>query len=132
MKISKSYLKLNSEYPSSVMEITDRELSQGYRQYPASRSCRNSLLPLESQSHRNYGKINHNFLTVPKRCQIAGDRYSEQAFSVLQYQLQDREAKQTHINNLKLNLERRLKSAKAQGNERLVALLTQESFEITS
>ena len=132
MKISKSYFNINDEYPSSIMEITDRQLSKTNCKSALSRGCKNSLLPLESPSHRNYGKLKHNFLTVPKQCQIAGEQYSEKAFSVLQYQLKDREVKQTHIAHLKSNLERRIQVAKARGDNRLVDLLTQESHEIVS
>ena len=40
--------------------------------------------------------------------------------------------KQTHINNLKHNLERPIQVAEARGDSRLVDLLTQESHEIVS
>lgn len=131
MKITKSYFTINDEYPSSVMEITDQALSKTNCKRVLSRGCKNNLLPLESPTYRNYGKIGQNFSTVPKQCQIAGEKYSERAFSVLQYQLK-REVKQTHIANLKRNLERRIRAAKERGNDRLVDLLTQESREITS
>lgn len=130
MKISKSYFKIHDEYPSSIIEISDRAFKTDCK--PAfSRGCKNSLLPLESPSHRNYGKIKHNFLTVPKQCQIAGEQYSEKAFSVLQYQLKQ-EVRQTHIEHLKRNLERRIQTAKAKGNDRLVDLLDREFREIVS
>ena len=131
MKLTKSYFNIDDEYPSSIMEITDRQLAKNDCQRSLSRGCKNSLLPLESPSHRNYGKIKHNFLTVPKQCQIAGEQYSERAFSVLQYQLKQ-EDKQIHLNNLKRNLERRIQAAKDRGNNPLVALLDKEFREIIS
>ena len=132
MKISKSYLKIEDEYPSSMMEITDREITKNKQKSAFnSRFCR-QVLPLESRSHRNHGKINHSSFTAPKVCKLGKDNYSEMAFSVLQYQLKDRKTRQTHINNLKRNLERRIQLAKSQGNHRLVALLTQEFREIAS
>jgi hypothetical protein len=131
MKLTKSYFNIDDEYPSSIMEITDRQLVKTDCQRSLSRGCKNSLLPLESPSHRNYGKIKHNFLTVPKQCQIAGEEYSERAFSVLQYQLKQ-EDKQIHLNNLKRNLERRIQAAKDRGNNPLVALLDKEFREIVS
>lgn len=127
MKLTKSYFNIHDEYPSSIMEITDRQLSKTDCKRSLSRGCKNSLSPLESPSHRNYGKIRHNFLTVPKQCQIAGEQYSEKVFSVLQYQLKDRKVKQTHIDHLKRNLEHRIQTAKAKGNDSLVDLLIQES-----
>jgi hypothetical protein len=126
MKISKSYLNFNDEYPSSIIEISERSLNR------IDCKCSSRLLPLESQSHRHYGKINHSSFVAPKRCHINGEQYSEIAFSILQYQLKDEKARATHFNNLKCNLERRLQTAKAQGNNQLVALLTQESHQITS
>lgn len=131
MKISQSYFNINDEHPSSIMEISDRQVSKTYCKRSLSRGCKNSLLPLESPSHRNYGKIKHNFLTAPKQCQIAGEQYSEKLFSVLQYQLKQ-EVKQTHIEHLKCNLERRIQTAKAKGNDRLVDLLDREFREIVS
>lgn len=131
MKISKSYLKIHDEYPSSIMEISDRQLSKIDCKSAFSRGCKNNLLPLESSSYRNYGKIKHDFSIVPKQCQITGEQYSEKAFSVLQYQLKQ-EIKQTHIEHLKRNLERRIQTAKAKGNDRLVDLLDRESREIFS
>lgn len=131
MKISKSYFKIHDEYPSSIMEITDRSFCKIDCKPAFSRGCKSSLLPLESPSHRNYGKIKHDFLTAPKQYQIAGEKYSEKVFSVLQYQLKQ-EVKQTHIDHLKRNLERRIQTAKAQGNDRLVDLLDRELREIVS
>ena len=131
MKLTKSYFNIHDEYPSSIMEITDRQLGKTNCKRSLSRGCKNSLLPLESPSHRNYGKIRHNFLTAPKQCQIAGEQYSEKVFSVLQYQLKQ-EVKQIHLDNLKRNLERRIQTAKAKGNHRLVDLLIQESRDIAS
>lgn len=130
MKISRSYFDINDEYPSSVMEITERSSIKTYRQCSLNRNCASKLLSLESQSHRKYGKISHSSFTTPKRCHITGEQYSEQAFSILQYQLRDEKARATHFNNLKRNLERRIQTARAQGNEQLVALLTQESCQI--
>jgi hypothetical protein len=124
MKISKSYLNFNDEYPLSSIEVSERSLSKLDCQ------CSSRLLPLESQSHRHYGKINYSSFVAPKRCHISGEQYSELAFSILQYQLKDEQTRATHFNNLKHNLERRMQAAKAQGNERLVALLTQESLQI--
>jgi hypothetical protein len=126
MKISKSYFNFDDEYSSSSMEISERSLNKIDCQ------CSSRLLPLESQSHRHYGKINHSSFVAPKRCHVSGEQYSELAFSILQYQLKDEQTKATHFNNLKHNLERRMQAAKAQGNEGLVALLTQESRQIAS
>ena len=132
MKISKSYFNIEDEYTSSMMEITDRDITKNKQK--SSFNCRLSQnkLPLESHSHQSYGKINHNSFTAPKSCHLGKDNYSEMAFSILQYQLKDRETRQTHINNLKLNLERRIRAAKSQGNSKLVAILTREFREITS
>lgn len=132
MKISKSYLNVNEEFPSSVMEINDQVLIKKPCKNSLNRDNCRSFLPLESQSHRYYGKINQSSFAAPKRCNINGGQYSEQVFSILQYQLNDEKAKATHFNNLKRNLERRIQSAKAKGNTELVALLTQEFRQIGS
>ncbi|VEP15789.1 conserved hypothetical protein [Hyella patelloides LEGE 07179] len=132
MKISKSYINFDNEYPSSIMEITDKQLTKTFCKCSISSGCAQNILPLESQLHRNYGKVNHGYSDIPKRCHIAGKTYSEKAFSILQYQLKDRQARQTHLSNLKRNLERRIQAAKAQRNSYLVDLLTQESREIAS
>lgn len=132
MKIAKSYINFDNEYPSSIMEITDKKLAKTSCKCSTRDGCAKNILPLESQSHRNYGKVNYGYFAIPKRCHIAGAEYSETAFSTLQYQLKDRQARQTHLNNLKRNLKRRIQTAKAQGNSYLVGLLTQESREIAS
>ena len=83
-----------------------------------------------SRNHRNYGAIFHSNLSTPKTCSISNLNSTENAFSILKYQLQDETAKKAHIENMKLNLERRLASAKAQGNNYLVNLLQKESKEL--
>ena len=131
MKIAKSYLNIKDEYPSSIMEITDQQLVKRHHQHSIGCSASKTILPLESQSHRNYGRIGQSSFAIPKTCRIAKNKHSETAFSILQYQLNDREAR-IHINNLKSNLERRLQTAKAQGNQQLVNILDKESQEIGS
>ena len=131
MKISQSYLNIEDEYPLSVMEITDRQTAKSYRK---SFGCRkiNRLVPPETQSHRKYGKIGNTSFIVPRSCRLNQNKPAKTAFSILQYQLKDREAIQAHTDNLRRSLERRIKTAKAQGNQELVAMLDREFREITS
>ena len=131
MKISRSYLKQNDEYSSSNLEITEQTVFEIKKNYITHR-CNKKLLPLETSSHRHYGRVRNDNFTIPKKCQIAGEKYSEMAFSVLQYQLKDRQIRKTHFNNLKQNLERRIQIAKAEGNSHLVNLLNREFYEIAS
>ena len=132
MKISQSYLNIEEEYPLSTMEITDRHTGKSHSHSIGFRRRINKLAPPESQSHRSYGKIANTSFIIPRSCQLNKNKQLKTAFNILQYQLKDREAIKTHTNNLKRNLERRIKSAKAQGNQELVAILAQESREITS
>ena len=83
-----------------------------------------------SRNHRNYGAIFQSNLSTPKTCSISKSNSPEAALNILQYQLKDTTAKKAHLENMKLNLERRLQSAKAQGNNYLVNLLQKESREI--
>lgn len=131
MKISKSYFNIKDECPSSIMEITDQQLVKRHHQHSIGSSKSKHILPLESQSHRNYGRIGKGSFAIPKTCRIAKNYHSETAFNILQYQLNDREAR-IHLNNLKNNLERRMKTAKAQGNQQLVNILAKESQDIRS
>lgn len=67
-----------------------------------------------SRNHRKYGAISHSNFSIPKTCSIPNLN----------------SAKKAHLENIKLNLERRLQAAKAQGNDYLVNLLQKESREL--
>ena len=132
MKISRSYIRQDDEYSSSNMEITEQTVFNIKNTNYITHRCSRKLFPLETSSHRCYGKIRKDNFTMPRKCQIAGEEYSEMAFSVLQYQLKDRQIRKTHFNNLRQNLERRIQIAKAKGNRHLVALLDREFGELNS
>ncbi len=83
-----------------------------------------------SRSHRKYGAISHSNFSIPKTCSIPNSKSAENTLSLWQYQLQDEAAKKAHLENIKLNLERRLQAAKAQGNDYLINLLQKESREL--
>lgn len=120
--------KLDFHETPVTLEITEFQItnldSSPKDKYPSSINHRGS------RNHRNYGAIFHSNLSTPKTCSISNLNSTENAFSILKYQLRDETAKKAHLENIKLNLERRLASAKAQGNNHLVNLLQKESKEL--
>ena len=110
--------------PKSPSEIIESEITDWYSRHTLPRH----MSVLETKSHRgglgNLDKRNH----VPKECRLDADRQQETnlALDILKYQLSDRAAKQKHLENVRANLERRLKVAKAQGNRQLVHILQDE------
>ena len=89
------------------------------------------------QSHRSSQFRVERNRTLPKTCQLIKSQTENQAnaciaLNILCYQLNDRQAKQTHLANVRRSLERRLQAAKVSGNNRLLALLQQEWQQIES
>ncbi len=111
-----------------TLEITDSQITE---QTPHNRTrYPRHINPRVSRNHRSYGAIFHSNISSPKTCAISHVGSVENALSILQYQLQDETAKKAHLENIKINLERRLQAAKAQGNNYLVDLLQKESREL--
>jgi len=89
------------------------------------------------QSHRNSQLMVERNRTLPKTCQLTKSQAENQvnaciALNILCYQLNDHQAKQTHLANVRGSLERRLQAAKVSGNDHLLALLQQEWQQIES
>ena len=113
---------------SANLEISEAQILNSHKStritYPRHINQRVSF------NHRSYGAIFHSNMAIPKTCSISNLNSTKNALGILQYQLQDETAKKAHLENLKLNLERRLKTAKAEGNSYLINLLQQESQEL--
>ena len=120
--------EIDYEEQPVTLEITENQIfgsSQAKRiKYPRHINQR------VSRNHRNYGAIFNRNFTIPKTCSISNPNSAENTLSILQYQVQDEAAKKTHLENIKLNLERRLQAAKVEGNKDLINLLQKESGEL--
>lgn len=120
--------QFNFQENPETLEITDFQISSlrslTKNKYPHPISHR------VSRNHRSYGAIFQSNRYVPKTCSISKSNSTENAVDILKYQLHDETAKKVHLENIRLNLERRLESAKAQGNNYLVNLLQKESREL--
>ena len=88
--------------------------------------------PLESKFHRGSCKLEHGYFASSRTCRLQEVKEPDSALKMLTYQLKDRRAKETHLNNLKNSLNRRIKAARLQRNEQLVTVLNKELQEITS
>lgn len=123
-----SYKVMSDQLKVSNLEISEAQIIGGSKfdriKYP--RHLNQRLSP----NHRHYGAIFRSNFSSPKTCSISHEKSGANALHILRYQLQDETAKKAHLENLKLNLERRLKTAKAEGNSYLINLLQQESKEL--
>ncbi|WP_319422036.1 hypothetical protein [Pleurocapsa sp. FMAR1] len=85
------------------------------------------ILSVESQSHRRQSNIEQiNY--VSRTCLVKPSQAEEVSFAydILKYQLSDRQAQKKHLENLRCNLQHRLRVAKNQGNNQLVSILQEE------
>lgn len=131
------YYRIN-KHKSSTLEITEREITNPYQKQKSYPSFPRHIANVSVKSHRHNQPMNHH-RSLPKTCHLvksqpAQEKETNIALEVLQYQLNDQKAKQTHIDNLRRSLERRLQVAKMSGNYHLIALLQKESqqLEMTS
>lgn len=124
----KSRFDRQNNYPAQSLEIAESFISD--RAMPQSYQGR--MRPLESKPQRVYGAIAPTNFSEPKLCPLQKNPSKQAtAVTILRYQL-DQKAKQAHLDNLKRNLERRLQSAKENGNSELVAILNREFKELAS
>lgn len=87
-------------------------------------------LPLKSKFHRGRCKLEHSYFASSRTCKLEKGQQLDSALRILTYQLRDQKAKETHLNNLKISLNRRLKVARLQQNDELVTTLHRELQEI--
>ncbi len=125
----------NYQYKSPTLEITEKEIIHQYQRrnwHPDYPQPVNNF-GVKSQSINRYKSCNH--LPLPKTCQLVKFQSTNQenpgqVLEMLRYQLNNNKAKQTHLNNVRRSLERRLQAAKMSGDYRLVALLQEESQQL--
>ncbi len=126
--MNNSYKVMSNQLKVSNLEISEAQIMGGSKfnriKYPCHINQR------VSQNHRDYGAIFRSNFSNPKTCSISHEKSEANALHILGYQLQDETAKKAHLENLKRDLERRLKTAKAEGNSYLINLLQQESQEL--
>ena len=130
-----SYFYHNYQYKPPTLEITEKEISNQSRRPNWHSRYPGHISNFGVKSHRNERFISYESLPLPKTCQLVkfqSPSYENagQALEILRYQLNDNKAKQTHLNNVRRSLERRLQAAKVSGNYRLIALLQKESQQL--
>lgn len=138
MKMSYRSININSEYDPPILELPEGEINQVRgkdRRQNWKYSYPQHLSPLQTSSHRHYGAISFSNRPLPTICHLSSsakgtNKTVDSAFSILQYQLNDEQARQAHLENIRQNLERRLQAAIASGNEHLVDLLKKESKQL--
>lgn len=128
MKIS--CCSFNNKYSPPTMEITEREITSHKRQQTWKPNHPRHMSVRESQFHRSPGSIFHDGLAKPRTCHISCNK--SEAFNILKYQLKDQHAKKAHLENMRQNLNRRLRKAQARGDQQLINLLNQESKQLES
>ena len=124
-----------NKYELSNLEIKEQEITnryQGKNFYP---SYPRHIASVSDKSHKHIRPITNQSCFLPKTCQLiksppAIAKETNIALEVLRYQLNDKKAKQTHLENVRRSLEQRLQVAKASGNHYLVALLQKESQQL--
>ena len=86
------------------------------------------ILSVESQSHRGQSSTIEQINYVPRAFLVKPSQAEKASFAldILKYQLSDRHTQQKHLENLRCNLQHRLRVAKNQGNNQLVAILQEE------
>jgi hypothetical protein len=117
------------------LEVTESEINGAYQRELDKYSYPRHISSYNSESHRQYGKILRNIPSLPKSCQLPVSQVEQSevldtALNILRYQLNNEQAQQTHLDNLRHNLERRLQAAKASGNDFLIDLLQAESQQL--
>ncbi len=125
-----------NQHKLSYLEIAEKELTNGYWGKNIYPSYPRHMTTVSVKSHREgqLMTVSHRFL--PKTCRLTKsdsttfEPETNVALRVLQYQLNDRQAKQTHLENVKSSLERRLQAAKLSGNDYLIDLLQKESQQL--
>lgn len=87
-----------------------------------------------SQSRQEKSRWDTLRHTTPKVCQIDTEesKKTNLALDILKYQLKDSTSQVKHLENIRTNLERRLKVAKSQGNKRLVGILQDEYKQLSA
>ena len=130
-----SYCFYRNKYKSLNLEITEKEITNKYQRKNFYPSYPRHIASVSVKSHRSGQQMTcHNYF-LPKTCQLAKSqpaiaKQTNIALEVLRYQLNDKQAKQIHVENVRRSLERRLQAAKASGNHHLVALLQKESQQL--
>ena len=121
MKNILSHTKPRYKYESDIVEteISDwrsRTYLPRHIYAPETKSCKGGREEL--------GKADY----MPRSCRIESEKQNNAntAVNILKYQIGDRTYRQKHLENLRLNLERRLQVAKSQGNSQLLDLLQNE------
>ncbi len=125
MSLIRPHITQQTNYFGSSLEGTEVSLGK-----PNSLNSEIKRSPLESLIHHHAAEISQVTSQQPRVCQIEEQSSLENGINILQYQFKDCQTKATHLNNLKQNLKRRLKSAKVQGNRQLVASLNEEFKEL--
>ena len=124
-----------NKYELSNLEMTEKEISRRHQGQNFHPSYPRHIASVSAKSHRNGRQTTHQTRFLPKTCQLeksqpAVAKEINIALEVLRYQLNDKQAKQIHLENVRNNLEKRLQAAKASGNYNLVALLQKESQQL--
>ncbi len=120
----------------SYLEITEKEIANGYRGKDNYPSYPRHMTHVRVKSPRGGQPMTSSSRFLPKTCRLTKsdsttfDPETNVALRILQYQLNDRQAKQTHLENVKDSLERRLQAAKLSGNDHLIDLLQKESQQL--
>ncbi len=132
------YHSKKNKYESSNLEITEQEITNKYQGQNFHLGYPRHIASNDFQSYRNNRLMtykNNKNSCVLKTCQLPKSQSEVHsnvylALDILKYQLNDQKAKQTHLDNVRLSLEKRLKAAKVSGNHHLVALLEKESQQL--
>jgi hypothetical protein len=117
------------QYEPSNLEVTEIAITSQESQINSSQIRPRHTNALESQSHRGFKNYGIKTRTLPKLCQIDLSLHqttTNTAIDILKYQLNDRFAKQNHLNSVRRNLEKRIKTAKAINDKTLIDLLEAE------
>ena len=123
------------KYESSNLEITDGEIANRYQRQNCHPNYPRHMDRVSLRSHQIGQHMTNPHLLLPKTCHLAKSQPATEkeldvALEVLKYQLNDQKAKQTHLNNVRHSLEKRLQAAKMSGNYHLIALLYKESQQL--
>jgi hypothetical protein len=117
------------QYEPSNLEVTEISITSQQSQINSSQIRPRHINALESQSHRGLKNYGIKTRTLPKLCQIdlsLNRNTTNRVVDILKYQLNDRFAKQNHLNSVRRNLEKRIKTAKAINDKTLIDLLEAE------
>jgi len=118
-----------SSSTSSSFEIGIQMINQNSQKYSLKRNLKRQL-PLESKFHRGSCKLEHGYFASSRTCRLEKVQQPDSALRILTYQLKDQKAQETHLNNLKISLNCRIKAARLQQNNALVTTLNKELQEI--